>query len=131
MFFIISNKFFIILKEFWHEWFMLLFVNNPLRLFGNNPLWISPKGVKLCHTLILEIFCNNQTTKLTIVQLRDKVEEIKKNIRTWDGDVSFPSYNTLKRGFTIFIFYKTNILSKTFMPNCGQCWRETFPHRYA
>ena len=37
-------------------------------------------------------------------------------------------------GVTISIFYKITILSKTFMPNCGQCWRETLhivTHSYA
>ena len=104
MFFIISDKFFIILKEFWHEWFMLLFVNNLLRLFDNNPLRISPKGMKLCHTLILQIFCNNQTTKLAIVQLRDKVEEIKKKYKNMGLGRSRFRVITLWREGSQFIF---------------------------
>ena len=47
------------------------------------------------------------------------------------GDIAFSSCCTLQRGVTIFIFYKINVLSKNFVPNCGQCWRETFPHSYA
>ena len=65
------------------------------------------------------------------MQLIEKVDEIKKNIRTWGGGRMFLSNNALKRGVAISIFYKTNILSKTFIPNCGQCWRETFPQSYA
>ena len=75
--------------------------------------------------------CHIQTTKLAIVQLIEKVEEIMKYIRTWVWGRRFLIYNTLKRRITISIFYKTNILSKNFMPNCDQCWRKTFPHSYA
>ena len=66
------------------------------------------------------------------MQLTEKVEEIKKNIRTWGWGRRFSSYNALKRGVTISIYYKTNILSKDFMPNCGQCWRfHIVTHSYA
>ena len=62
------------------------------------------------------------------MQMREKVEGIKKN---GIGDVVFSSYIALKRGVASSIFYKTNILSEMFMPNCGQWWCETLPHSYA
>ena len=73
--------------------------------YSANPLRISRVVLMLYHITILQLFCDIQTTKLVIVQLIKEVEEKKKNIRTWDGDVAFSSYNAFKRGVTISIFY--------------------------
>ena len=51
-----------------------------------------------------------------------------KNIRPWGWGPHVFKLQRFEGGSQIFIFYKTNILSKSFMLNCGQCWCETFPH---
>ena len=62
-------------------------------------------------------------TILAIVELVDKVEEIKKNIRTWGcGTSRFPAMELSRggrRGSQISIFFRTNILSKPFIPYCS------------
>ena len=74
-------------------------------------------------------------TILAIVELVDKVEEIKKNIRTWGcGTSRFPAMELSRggrRGSQISIFFRTNILSKPFIPYCSHDWPKTFPHCYA
>ena len=46
-------------------------------------------------------------------------------------NLMFSSYRALKGWSQIFIFYRTNILSKIFIPYCSNDWPKTFPHSYA
>ena len=72
---------------------------------------------------------------LAIVELVEKEEEIRKNIRTWGcGTSHFPAMALSRggrRGSQISIFFRTNILSKPFIPCCSHDWPKTFPHCYA
>ena len=69
-----------------------------------------------------------------IVELVEKEEEIRKNIRTWGCWTShFPAMalsRGVRRGSQISIFFRTNISSKAFVPYCSHDWPKTFPHCY-
>ena len=51
------------------------------------------------------------------MELIEKLKEIKKNIRTWDYETSrCDELWRFEEGSHISVFYRTNILSKAFIP---------------
>ena len=87
-------------------------------------LWHLAKNVVViwCRT-VWSIFVHNLVT-------------IEQKVKKWwrEGPMDSPptvfELQRFKEGGQISIFYMTNILSRTFMPNCGQCWCETFLYNY-
>ena len=72
-----------------------------------------------------------EITILAVVELIEKLEEIKKNIRTWGCGTSRSGLGRFEGGSHISIFYRRNILSKTFIPYCSHDCAKSFLHSYA
>ena len=72
-----------------------------------------------------------KTFLLEIMELIEKLEKIKKNIQE-HGVVErhVSEFWRFEEGSHISIFYRTNILSKTFLPYCSHDCAKTFPLTY-
>ena len=114
---------------------------RKIKKWKNKKEYYSEKTHKIIMThecqiwYVFWIASKNFWLLLAIAELAEKEEEIRKNIRTWGcGTSHFPAMALSRggrRGSQISIFFRTNILSKPFIPYCSHDWPKTFPHCYA